>query len=298
MLLSKQIDVIRIFHLIKYVNNLLARKSHSQTESSTAPCLAHGVEHNHVRKSVEHAAECALRREVAVGFVDDDNTLEFLQNLYDCFAVDVIARRIVRTANPDYLRLFIAGFQQFSGRNLIVFIEQYRAILYIVDVCTYFIHSVSRRNRYHIILSWAAEYTVNQIDGLVRTVAQEDFLFSYTLNLADLLLQFNLQRIRIAIVRVIIWIFVGVEEDAGISACKLRTGATVRCQIPDVFSAQIFQFFHFLSKAIKKYLYNFSFHPVISNYSLSVSSRWHELPIAHFLPWSLQHFRCYEYLLL
>ena len=96
------------------------------------------------------------------------------------------------------------------------------------------------------------EYTVNQIDGLVGTVAQEDFLFSHTLNLADLLLQFNLQRIRIAIVRVIIWIFVGVEEDAGISACKLRTGATVRCQIPDVLSAQIFQFFHFSFKSYKE----------------------------------------------
>ena len=298
MLLSKQIDVIRIFHLIKYVNNLLARKSHSQTESSTAPCLAHGVEHNHVGKSVEYAAECALRREIGVGFVDNDNTLEFLQHLYDCLAVDVIARRIVRTADPDNLCLFIAGCQQFSGRNLIIFIEQHRAILHIVDVCTNFIHSVSRCNSYYIILARAAEYTVNQIDGLVGTVAQEDFLFSHTLNLADLLLQFNLQRIRIAIVRVIIWIFVGVEEDAGISACKLRTGATVRCQIPDVLSAQIFQFFHFLSKTIKKYLYNSPFHPIVSNCSLSVSSHWHELPIAHFPPWSLQHFRCYEYLLL
>ena len=252
MLLSKQIDVIRIFHLVKYVNNLLARKSHSQTEGCTAPCLTHGVEHNHVGKSVEYAAECALRREIAVGFVDDDNTLEFLQHLYDCLAVDVIARRIVRTADPDNLCLFIAGCQEFSGRNLIVFIEQHRAIFHIVDVCTNFIHSVSRRNRYYIILARAAEYTVNQVDGLVGTVAQEDFLFSHTLNLADLLLQFNLQRIRIAIVRIIIWIFVGVEEDAGISACKLRTGATVRCQIPDVLSAQIFQFFHFSFKSYKE----------------------------------------------
>ena len=39
------------------------------------------------------------------------------------------------------------------------------------------------------------------------------------------------------------------KEDAGISACKLRTGATVRCQIPDVLSAQIFQFFHFSFKS-------------------------------------------------
>ena len=57
---------------------------------------------------------CA-RREIAVGFVDDDNTLEFLQHLYDCLAVDVIARRIVRTADPDNLCLFIAGCQQFSA---------------------------------------------------------------------------------------------------------------------------------------------------------------------------------------
>ena len=37
--------------------------------------------------------------------------LEFLQHLYDCLAVDVIARRIVRTADPDNLCLFIAGCQ-------------------------------------------------------------------------------------------------------------------------------------------------------------------------------------------
>ena len=161
----------------------------------------------------------------------------------------MIARRVVRAAEPYHLGILIAGINDLLCRNLIVLIEQHRAILHGVDISTNLIHTVCRSDGYHIILARATEHTVNQVNGLIRTIAQENLVFSYPLDLTHLLFQFHLQWVRVSVIRVIIGILVGIEEDAGISACKLRTGATVRCQIPDILSAQIFQFFHFSFKS-------------------------------------------------
>ena len=72
------------------------------------------------------------------------------------------------------------------------------------------------------------------------------------------------------------------------------------CKVPDSrcslgTNLSILSFF--FQKLLRSIL-QLPFYPIVSNCSLSVSSHWHELPIAHFPPWSLQHFQCYEYLLL
>ena len=189
---------------------------------------------------IDHAAEGSLGREVAICLVYDDDAVEQAQHFYDGFTVDVVARRIVRTTEPDNLGIVIAGIDNLIGCHLIVLIKQHLPILHVIDIGTYLIHAIGWSNGYNIVLTRATEHTVNQIDGLVGTVAQEDFLFRHTLYLTDLLLQLHLKRVWIAIVRVVIWILVGIEEYAGISAGEFCSSATVWCQVPDVLPAQVF----------------------------------------------------------
>ena len=189
---------------------------------------------------LQYTTESSLGREIAVSLIYHHDAIEQTEHLYYRLAIDMVARRVVRTAEPNHLSVLVAGIDDFLGRNLIVLVEQHGAILHVVHIGTHLIHSVCRRNRYNIVLARTAEHTVNQVDGLIRTVAQENLVFRNLFNLAHLLLQFQLQRIRISVVRVIIWILVGIEEDAGISASEFRASATVWCQVPDVFSAQVF----------------------------------------------------------
>ena len=189
---------------------------------------------------LQHTTEGALGREIAISLIYNDNTIKETKHLYDSLAIDVIARRVVRAAEPYHLGILIADINDLLGRNLIVLIEQHRAILHVVHIGTHLIHSVGRRNRYHIVLARTTEHTVNQVDGLIRAIAQENLVFSYPLDLTHLLFQFHLQWVRVSVIRVIIGILVGIEEDAGISASEFRASATVRCQVPDVFSAQVF----------------------------------------------------------
>ena len=48
LLLSKQVDIIRIFHLVEYVDDVFLCESHAESDGSGAPCLAHSVQHNEV----------------------------------------------------------------------------------------------------------------------------------------------------------------------------------------------------------------------------------------------------------
>ena len=189
---------------------------------------------------LQHTTESSLGREIAVSLIYHHDAIEQTEHLYYRLAIDVIARRVVRAAEPYHLGILIAGINDLLGRNLIVLIEQHRAILHIVDISTHLIHTVGRSDGYHIILARATEYTVNQVDGLIRAIAQEYLVFSYPLDLTYLFFQFHLQWVRVSIIRVVIGILVGIEEDAGISASEFRASATVRCQVPDVFSAQVF----------------------------------------------------------
>ena len=67
--------------------------------------------------------------------------------------------------------MVISGSQQLVGSDLVLFVEQHRAIFDIVDVGTHLIHAIGRLDGHHIVFTGIAETTVGQIDGLVASVA-------------------------------------------------------------------------------------------------------------------------------
>ena len=97
LLLGKQIHIIRILHLIEYINNLLAGKRHTQTKRCTTPCLTHRIEHDEIREMLQHTTEGALGREIAISLIHNDYTIKEAKHLYDSLAIDVIARRVARS---------------------------------------------------------------------------------------------------------------------------------------------------------------------------------------------------------
>ena len=167
MLLGKEIHIIRIFHLIKYIYNFLAGKSHTQSKGCTAPSLTHRIQDDDVWEMVDDTAEGSLGREITVSLIHDDDAVKQAQHFYDGFTVDVIARRIVRTTEPDNLGIVIAGIDNLIGCHLIVLIKQHLTILHIIDVGTYLIHAVGRSDGYNIVLTRTTEHTVNQVDSFV-----------------------------------------------------------------------------------------------------------------------------------
>ena len=60
LLLSEQIDVVGVFHLIKYIDNLLSGESHAETDGSASPCLRHRVEHDEVGILAQFCAQWLL----------------------------------------------------------------------------------------------------------------------------------------------------------------------------------------------------------------------------------------------
>ena len=62
----------------------------------------------------------------------------------------------------------------------------------------------------------------------------------YPLQLTKNLLQLELQRVGIAVEGLIIGVFVGVKEDAGLATSILVARRTIRGQAPDVLSGKFF----------------------------------------------------------
>ena len=76
LLLGEEVDVVRVFHLIEYIYNLLAGKCHAQTDGSTTPCLTHRVEHDEVGIFCQLQAVGAGLGKVAIGFIDYYDAVE------------------------------------------------------------------------------------------------------------------------------------------------------------------------------------------------------------------------------
>ena len=101
--------------------------------------------------------------------------------------------------------MLIGSCQQFVGSNLIVLVEQYGAILGIVDVGTHLIHAIGRLNCNYVVDTRFAETAIGQVDGLVATIAKKNILGWYALNLAEACLELQLQWVGVAVEWLIVW---------------------------------------------------------------------------------------------
>ena len=185
MLLAEKVDIVWIFHLVHERNNLFRSESHAQTYGCAAPSLAHGVEHDEVRIVGKIVAEWSLRREVAIGLVNDYDAMEIADYLFYFVAVEVVARRIVRRANPDELGVAVGGSKKLVGMQLEFVVEEYWAIFHIINIRTHAIHAVCRLYSHHVVYSRLAEYAVRQVDSLVAAIAEKHTFCSHTFYLCQ-----------------------------------------------------------------------------------------------------------------
>ena len=239
-MLGELVDVVGIFHLIIYINDVLRGESHAQTDSCRSPSLRHGLKDDEVGVGGELLTEGKLLSEVDVGFVDNNDTLEALDDLQDFVAIERVACRIVGRADPDDLGVVVAGCQQLVGMHLVVVVKQHLTKLDVVDVGTDLIHAVGRGDGYHVVATGIAEHAISEVDGLVTAVAQEYVFLGYTLDLLQGTFQFALQRVGIAVVRLVIGILVGIKKDVSLLAGILVASGRVGCETPDVLSDQLF----------------------------------------------------------
>ena len=137
--------------------------------------------------------------------------------------------------------MIICRLQHICSMELKVVIQLHLAIFDIVHIGTYFIHSIAGINGHCIINAWIAEDAINQVDGLIATIATEDAVFAHSLHFGYLLFQCLLQWIWITVDRSVIWILVGIKEYAGIHPTVFITCTRVWCQIPNVLPNKLFK---------------------------------------------------------
>jgi hypothetical protein len=182
----------------------------------------------------EFKAERELTREVGICLVNNHYALKFVENSDNLLTAQIVARRVVRGTKEYNLGAVITSCKQIVCPELEVGIKAHLAILYIVDVGTYFIHAVCRVDGNDIVNSWTAEYAEYQVDGLVGTVAQKDTFGQHSLKRRYNLLQFLLQRVRITVVRLVVWVLISIEKHLGRHTLIFITRRTVRLQGQDI----------------------------------------------------------------
>ena len=165
-----------------------------------------------------------LLSEVYVGLIHDDDALETLDDLDDFVAVERVARGVVGRTEPYYLRVLVAGCQQFLCMQLEVLVKQNLTALDVVDVGTHLVHAVGGCDAHYVVAPWLAENAEGQVDGLVAAVAEEDVLGRHALDLLQHGFQFTLQGVGIAVVGCVVRILVGIEKHVCLLARVLVTG--------------------------------------------------------------------------
>ena len=108
-MLRELVHVVRILHLIIYINNGGLCEGHSQADGGTAPSLTEGVQHDQVGILLKFQTQGTFCREVTVCLVNNDESFETVNHLDDLFTLDVVSCRVVRRTDPDYLGVVIAG---------------------------------------------------------------------------------------------------------------------------------------------------------------------------------------------
>ena len=109
--------------------------------------------------------------------------------------------------------MLIRSRQQLVCRKLKIFIQQDFAVLHIVDLCTHLIHTVRRIYGHHIIYARFTKSTKNKIYGLIAAITQKDMFGTYLLYSGQFMFQLPLHRIRIAVVRHVIRIFIRIKKN-------------------------------------------------------------------------------------
>ena len=76
--------------------------------------------------------------------------------------------------------------------ELEVLVKKHLAVFDVVDVGTHLIHAVGGGDADHVVDTRLAENAIDKVDGLVASVAQEDVLSKYALDLRQPVFQFPL----------------------------------------------------------------------------------------------------------
>ena len=215
LLLSQLIDIIGIFDFTKNVYNFFGSKSHSQANCSTSPSLGECLEYDKVGIFIQLFEERRSLGKIIVSLIQHHQSFELTKYLYNFRTEQIISCRVIRRAKENQFGVFIGSRQQFIGRELEVIIQQYFPIFHIVHIGTNLIHTISRVDGYDIIFSRFAECTKNQVDGFIATVSKKNMLGGYFFDFRQQRLQFALHRIRIAIMRRIVRVFVCIQENRG-----------------------------------------------------------------------------------
>ena len=130
----------------------------------------------------------------------------------------IVAGRVVGRTEKHQFGLLVGCSQQVCCPELEMFVKLYFTVFHIVDVGTNLIHAVSRIDGYYIVCSRPAEDAVDQVNAFIASVTQEDLFLTYSFNRCDQGFQLILQRIRIAVVGIVIRIFVGVQKHGSLNA--------------------------------------------------------------------------------
>lgn len=234
LLLGELVHVVRILHLVEKRDNLGRGKGHAQADSGTSPCLAEGIEHNEVGPTIKIYAEGTLGGKVAIGFVHHHNTGEGIKNLLYLLAAEVVACGIVGRTKPDDLGVGIDGRENLVGIETVAFLQEDVAVLDIIDVGTHAIHSVCGFDGHHIVGGWRTEHTIDEVDGFVTAIAQEDMIGRHTLDVGKEFLELLLQGVGITIVGIVVGTLIGIEEDPSRTTLELIARTTVGLEALDV----------------------------------------------------------------
>ena len=164
--------------------------------------------------------------------------MELLDDAGHHLSVDVVAGGVVGGTYPHHLRPLVAGLQHLTGCGLVVLVEIDCAVIDIVDVGTHLIHTVGGCNGHHVVHARVAEDAIDQVDGLIASVAKEDVLNRNILDRRNDLLEFLLQRVGIAVDAVVERILVGIKVGRGSDALEFVAGTTVGLELPDILPDQ------------------------------------------------------------
>ena len=111
--------------------------------------------------------------------------------------------------------MFVAGVEQLFGVKLEVLVEQHGAVFYVVAVGTNAIHAVGGLDGNDVVDAWTCEASVCDVDSLVGAVTEEDMVGGYSFDLCESFFQLSLQRVWVSVVRLVVWVLVGIEKYVG-----------------------------------------------------------------------------------
>ena len=106
--------------------------------------------------------------------------------------------------------MLVACSQYLLCLNVKVVVQCHSAIFHIIDVGTYFIHTVGGCYCHHIIHSRCGKASVGQVNGFIAAIAQKDVFCRYSLDARHQFLYLLLKWVGVSVEWCIVWILVGV----------------------------------------------------------------------------------------